>query len=395
MRQLSNIEIDRIQLLTEKSVELCLIEPTENGLKKSIMDATATVRSYLKSNQVHDYELQKQGPDNKIQFPSYFVSPQGLTNSSASLYRPNTKKGDPRIWFKGLGQYVNANDIFGIIYFQDVLYILNITRLDIQMLLNTPISNPLQELVNEINQISNVVSSELLALLNEIASRGPALSLLDADTSVGFTLETLLGIERNSAKKPDYKGIELKSFRDTRANRKTLFAQVPDWGKSKFKSSSAILDNFGYDRGDDFKLYCTVSSIVRNSQGLKLKMDTNLNQLLENSDIPNIGDFVVWGLDTLHKRLLHKHNETFWVAADPISYDGKNYFQYKKVEHTKKPIITQFDILLEQGIITLDHLIKRSPSGKVIEKGPLFKIKPRALNLLFPPSQIYELEVPK
>jgi hypothetical protein len=124
-------------------------------------------------------------------------------------------------------------------------------------------------------------------------------------------------------------------------------------------------------------------------------MDTNLNQLLENSDIPNIGDFVVWGLDTLHKRLLHKHNETFWVAADPISYDGKNYFQYKKVEHTKKPIITQFDILLEQGIITLDHLIKRSPSGKVIEKGPLFKIKPRALNLLFPPSQIYELEVPK
>jgi hypothetical protein len=394
MRQLSSLEIEKIKLLTEKSVELCLIEPTENGLKKSIMDATASVRSYLKSKKVHDYELQQQGTNNKILFPSYFIDPYGLISSSASLYRPNTKKGDPRIWFKGLGKYVKANDIFGIIYFQDNLYILNISQLDIQTLLNSAILNPLQELVNEINQISNSVSDELLAMLNEIASRGPVLSLLDADTSVGFTLETLLGIDRNSAKNPDYKGIELKSFRDTRANRKTLFAQVPDWEKSKFKSSSAILDNFGYDRGDDFKLYCTVSSIVRNSQGLKLKMDPKLNQLLENSDIPNIGDFVVWGLETLHKRLLHKHNETFWVAADPISYDGKSYFQYKKVEHTKKPIVTQFDILLEQGIITLDHLIKRSLSGKVIEKGPLFKIKPRALNLLFPPSQIYDLAVP-
>jgi hypothetical protein len=40
MRQLTTVEINRIKLLTEKSVELTLIEPTENGLQKSIMDAT-------------------------------------------------------------------------------------------------------------------------------------------------------------------------------------------------------------------------------------------------------------------------------------------------------------------------------------------------------------------
>ena len=67
------------------------------------------------------------------------------------------------------------------------------------------------------------------------------------------------------------------------------------------------------------------------------------------------------------------------------------HFQFKKVEHTKKPIVSQFDILVEQGIITLDHLIKRNSSGRVVEKGPLFKIKPNALNLLFPPSEIYDL----
>ena len=61
------------------------------------------------------------------------------------------------------------------------------------------------------------------------------------------------------------------------------------------------------------------------------------------------------------------------------------------VEHTKKPITSQFDILIDQGIITLDHLIKRKTNGKVVEKGPIFKIKPSGLDLLFPPSEKYNL----
>lgn len=391
MRQLKTLEIERIKLLTEKSVELCLIEPTETGLEKSIMDATGSVRTYLRSQGIHDYELQNQGQDNKVQVASFLVSPNELVISVASLYRPNTKKGDPRIWFKGLGSYSNANDILGLIAFEGKLYVLNITQLDLKELIETNLSNPLRELVNEINQVSNEIANELLSLLSKIASRGPVPAMLQADTAIGRTLETLLGIDINSSKKPDYKGIELKSYRDKRGNRKNLFAQVPEWSLSKFKSSAEILNEFGYKRGDDFKLYCTVSTLVRNSQGLKLKMDSEINQLIENSDKSSIGDFVVWGLETLHNRLLEKHNETFWIAADSLMIEGREHFQYKKVEHTKKPIVSQFDILLEQGIITLDHLIKRKVSGSVVEKGPIFKIKPNALDLLFPPSQSYAL----
>ena len=391
MRQLTTLEINRIKLLTEKSVELCLIEPTGTGLEKSIMDATGSVRTYLKVSNIHDFVLQKQGQESKIQITSFLISFDELVNSVASLYRPNTKKGDPRIWFKGLGAYSTANDILGIIAFEGKLYVLNITQLDLHQLIESKISNPLQDLVNEINQISNEVAEELLILLNKIAAKGPVPAMLQADTAIGRTLEMLLGIEINSSKKPDYKGIELKSYRDKRGNRKNLFAQVPDWNLSKFKSSAEILNAFGYSRGEDFKLYCTVSALVRNSQGLKLKMDSEISQLIENSDKSSAGDFVVWGLETLHKRLLEKHNETFWIAADSITIGGKEHFQYKKVEHTKKPIVSQFDILLEQGIITLDHLIKRKPMGSVVEKGPIFKIKPNALDLLFPPSQSYSL----
>jgi hypothetical protein len=391
MRQLTEFEISRIKLLTENSVELTLIEPTETGLIKSIMDATGSVRTYLKSKNIHDFESQKQGQESKVLVNSILIKNDEFISSIASLYRPNTKKGDPRIWFKGLGGYSKANDILGIIEFEKSLYVLNITQLDLEKLLSVEVTNPLKELIGQIKNTSNEVADELLKMLNKIAQRGLVPAMLNADTAIGRTLETLLGIDINSSKKPDYKGIELKSYRDSRGNRKNLFAQVPEWHLSKFKSSAEILDNFGYSRGEDFKLYCTVSSLVRNSQGLVLKIDGNTRQLLENSNKNNIGDFVVWGLETLHKRLLEKHNETFWIAADSKIVDGKEFFQYKKVEHTKKPIVSQFDILIEQGIITLDHLIKRKSSGSVVEKGPIFKIKPNSLDLLFPPSQTYSL----
>jgi len=391
MRQLTENELREVKTLTENSVEFTLIEPTENGLNKSIMDATGPIRAYLKASLVHDYEQQTQGPEHKITVKAFFADNGGLIPSIASLYRPVTKNGDPRIWFKGLGDYCKPNDILAILYYSGTLYLINITKFNLGFLLENNLPNPFEELIRSVRSKSLEVSKELLFLLKRIASKGPIPALLNADTSIGRTLETLLGIDINSSKKPDYKGIELKSYRDKKGNRKNLFAQVPNWEMSKFKSSEEILKNFGYNRGVDFKLYCTVSAIVRNSQGLKLKLDSQLNQLIENSDRPNAGDFVVWTLENLHRRLLEKHNETFWIAADSLLIDGREYFHYKKVEHTKKPIVSQFDILLDQGIITLDHLIKRNISGKVVEKGPLFKIKPKSLNLLFPPSSNYNL----
>lgn len=391
MRKLTNTEQEKIKLLTKNQVALSLIEPTETGLKKSIMDATGSVRSYLKSEGIHDYELQKQGPDNKIIIPTVIHTGFKTIKSKASLYRPQTKNGDPRIWFYSLTKIADPNDIIAITYFNDSFQIFNLTKLDIKTLIDSSIQNPFQELINAINTTENEVALELLSMLRKIAGSGPIPSMVDADTSVGRTLETALGIDINSSKQPDYKGIELKSFRNSRTNRKNLFAQVPDWKLSKFKSSAEILDAFGYEREDDFKLYCTVSAITRNSQGLNMRIDSDIKQLIENSDKPEIGDFVVWTLDKLHNRLKSKHKETFWVEAESIRKDNREHFQYKLAEHTRKPITSQFDLLIEQGIITLDHLIKRNSKGKVVEKGPLFKIKPKGIELLFPPSETYSL----
>ena len=391
MRTLTKTEEKRLKLLTKNSVSLTLIEPTETGLKKSIMDATGPVRNYLKENNFHDYNIQSQGPEHKVIIKGFIYEHFKIIESKVSLYRPKTKKGDPRIWLSGLTKCAAPNDIITLICFDGHIHAFNLTQLPIESLIGSSIANPLNDLIEEINSKENAIANELLLKLRKISQGGAIPSLVDADTSVGRTLETALNIKINSSKLPDYKGIELKSFRSKRGNRKNLFAQVPDWKLSKFKSSAEILHHFGYERDKDYKLYCTVSALSPNKQGLSLKMDTDIKQLIENSEKPEIGDFVVWSLDKLHARLQEKHKETFWVEADSTIIDGKEHFLYTEVEHTKKPINSQFDLLIEQGIITLDHLIKKNSEGKVKEKGPFFKIKPTGLDMLFPPSAHYNL----
>ena len=69
-------------------------------------------------------------------------------------------------------------------------------------------------------------------------------------------------------------------------------------------------------------------------------------------------------------------------------HDNKEYFRYKRIGHTKNPNVGQFDMLLEQNLITVDLLLSR-PSGHGDTYS--FKIKKKAMSLLFPESIIHDL----
>jgi hypothetical protein len=391
VRKLTEAEQEKIKLLTKNQVYLTLIEPTETGLKKSIMDATGSVRSYLKSENIHDYELQQQGTESKVIIPTVIHTGFKTIKSQASLYRPSTKKGDPRIWFYSLTKVAEPNDIIAITYFDSQFQVFNLSTLDINALINSAIINPFQELVSAISFEESEISIELLNKLKIISKKGFVKSKVNSDTGIGRTIESLLGIKMNSSKAPDYKGIELKSFRDARNNRKGLFGKTPNWNLSKFKSRVEILDSFGYWEEGIFRLYNTMRGTGRNAQGLILRIEDKKDWLVENSDRPEIGDFLVWELEILRKALLKKHKETFWIKAESKIENNNEYFHFKEVEHTKNPMVDKFEILIETGAITMDYPIKRMPNGKVVDKGCNFKLKANCLDLLFPPSANYDL----
>jgi hypothetical protein len=374
------------KLLISKGIDFITFEPTPTGLKKSILDATHPVRRLFKNADFHDYDSQGQGPEFKVMKTVLFLSCHESKDSLMSLYRPITKLGDPRMWFRGLGGFAVAGDQVALIFAGELLVLVNLSTL-----LLTESSYEISRL-EELLPNAESVAEELLSKLQIIAKDGLIKAITKGSTAIGMSIEAALGLAPNSSKLPDYKGIELKSGRGGN-NRTTLFGQVPDWKDSPLKSSAAILDAFGYQREDDFKLYCTISAKKPNSQGLQFTYDEKNDQLTEYHR--EQGDVAFWSADLLRGRLLEKHKETFWIDAESIEIDGHEYFKLKSVTHTKNPMVNQLMPLIADGTITMDHLIKRKGGDKpkVSEKGPLFKMNKKDLSLLFPTPVKYELAI--
>ncbi|PMM27097.1 MvaI/BcnI family restriction endonuclease [Vibrio lentus] len=373
--------------LTKVGVEFSIFEPTMTGLNKSILDATQLVRTHFEIENFHFYWEQGQGPEHKVLQKAYFVSDSALTPSKASLYRPKTKKGDPRMWFRGLPSFAKSGDQVAIVIKDGHPHLLNLSEIDIEASL-TKKNSFVNQLISSLRVDSTDTAMELLALLKELA-KAPYPAQRKGDTAVGYTLETNLGITANSSKLPDYKGIEIKSGRGVK-NRTTLFAQVADWEISPCKKSAEILNKYGYEREDDFKLYCTISTKQDNPQGLSFIYDQTNDELQEWYKKTDL--VAVWPGKLLRSRLKEKHAETFWVEAKSEVIDGVEHFQLVKVTHTKSPVISQLMPLIQSGVITMDHLIKRNgKTNRVSEKGPLFKIHKSNLDLLFPEPAVYSL----
>jgi hypothetical protein len=364
--------------------DFATFEPTVTGLKKSILDATQPVRTLFNEAGFHDYDSQGQGPDHKVMKKAIFISSEKITETTVSLYRPNTKSGDPRMWFRGLGKFAEAGSQVSLCIAGGDILLINLSNTDLHEDNSLVIAKLLELIPND-----SSVALELLEKLKVLARGKPLKATVKGSTAVGRAIETALGIDINSSKEPDYNGIELKSGRGGN-NRTTLFAQVADWEISPLKRSAEILDQFGYYRDDDFKLYCTLSARKPNSQGLQFNYEEKSDQLVEIHG--DFGDVAVWPGKLLRSRLLEKHKETFWIQAESIDIDGVEHFKLISVTHTKNPMSNQLMPLLRDGIVTMDHLIKRrAKDGRVSEKGPLFKVNKRDLSLLFPEPVTYDL----
>ena len=393
----SDIPIDLVVAdFARYGVEAGYVVPTDTGMSKSIIDAHESVRRFLKSKSLHDFDLQKQGPDNKKLVPVKLVLPDRIEDRELSLYRPQTKKGDPRMWIGRLREYANPLNLIALITGSNgMLYVVNCSRQDVWASRERP-GTPFHQLL--LNAAKSDVAEELLEKLRVISSKGFVESLRRGPTGIGFTLESMLGIAANSSRSPDYKGIELKSGRVAKSGRprtrSDLFSQVPNWQISSLKSGREILATYGYfnEAEQRIQLYCTIKNNP-NPQGLFMRVNNsgdmveNLARTSDNIEEP----VVVWILDKLEKALAAKHRETFWVKAQRRTQSGREQFHYTSVTHTRSPMINNFGLLVDAGKIELDYTLHLKPNGTARDHGYKFKIWPRNFDLLFPPPINYAL----
>ena len=389
-----------VSFFTKFGIDVGLLVPTYTGLDKSILDANSAFRDFLSIYKIHDYEKQLQGTNNKVIIESKFVGLDCSQVSKTSLYRPETKSGDPRIWFSGLKQYANPNNL--LVFFignKGDFYCVNASNKKLMESGNHQGSYFNSLLCKSIPEKS-AIASDLLNLIKTISMKGYVKSLRSGPTGVGFTLETLLGISANSSKEPDFCGIEIKSGRVNSKgkpkSRSTLFSAVPDWSSSVINSATKILALHGYKKGNGrLQLYCTLDN-KPNSLGFYLNVDNGEDVLhaLKNSN-NELNNIVQWGIPKLRVSLAQKHKETFWVKAMTQKNNGSEEFYFTEVEHTFSPFTVNLGSLFTEGIIQVDFTLsmKELSNGgsKTRDHGYLFKIWDYNRNLIFPPGKTYSL----
>jgi hypothetical protein len=227
----------------------------------------------------------------------------------------------------------------------------------------------------------NQALEELVFKLKEINNRGYIETMREGDTGVGFTFETLIGIDANSDKNPDYKGIEIKCSRSqqpkdrrkTSTGKQTLFSLVPNWGI--LGSRKGLIEQYGVpDEGRDrLGLYCTIK-VVPNSYGWKLEISETDQRIY----VCNNGERVVhYEMDDLRSALQSKHKESFFVTAHARRNQfGKEEFRFDSASYCNNVLFDEFLTLIKENVTGLDFAIHLK-KGKVRDHGFLWRLENR------------------
>lgn len=411
----NKLEMKNQEFLVNKEIEFSIIQVTETGLRKSILDATTPLRVYLKRFNIHDYEYQGQGQECKKGVKTTIITVEKPIETVTSLYRPQTKKGDPRFWVRGLANYAMAGDKIAIIAKDGQLYIIDISQINLEEEFTS--SSTIHDYITGLSpycaDVFEKVKNELLEKLKSFS--GIWLPASNADTAIGRDIETRLGIRMNSKKLPDYKGIEIKSYQgDGRKGNITLFGQFPDWEElSTLKSSAELLEEIGYPSKDFPSLKTFNKSIKyrspekRGGVCIDIKKRDDLFDLLElekGNLLPTeegliyetIQNYARWNLDIVHEELQKKHNRTFWIGVDTNKVSGGKVYKLRHVDYSKTPSISQFDNLLESKIVFLEISLGRwylDKGGDIKSYGDNFNFRmmQSRRRLLFPTIESIDL----
>ena len=119
------------KFISESGFDCAFVVPTENGLNKAILDAHESLRFFLERTDLHFYDMQEKGPNNKIFLECYFANSNDFEKTTISLYRPETKSGDPRLWIHDLKKYSEPNNLIAIAYINKIIFIINISKVNL------------------------------------------------------------------------------------------------------------------------------------------------------------------------------------------------------------------------------------------------------------------------
>jgi hypothetical protein len=211
-----------------------------------------------------------------------------------------------------------------------------------------------------------------LTKFDEIKAMGFVETMRGGDTGIGYTFETLMGIEENNYSGPDFEGIELKCYSLGRGEgaKKNLFLKEPKW-IDDLGNMVARVEEYGYydDENERNALYSSVTSKT-NSHGLKLRVSRREEKVFLNFEG---SDIAYWQFSDLEGRLIEKLSEAVFIGTKVKKIRSKIHYQYETITHCSTPFIDSFINIIESKNIIVELRMHVNEKGSVRNHGTGFR----------------------
>ena len=219
---------------------------------------------------------------------------------------------------------------------------------------------------------------QLLHKFDEISQMGWIHTLREGDTGVGYTFESLAGIEENNDKRADFRGIEIKSKvrsgRGKSEGKTNLFQQAPVWAQKL--SSLERLKLIGYPRADGRYACHSQVTMKPNHLGLVLLVQPAASKVDMKKTTTPVG---FWTYHTLENRLNEKHSRAAFVKADSRGKGAEMEYCYRELVYCERPGISNFIALVDSGHIVFEFLMHEEENGTVRNHGYPWRLKSQSL----------------
>lgn len=194
----------------------------------------------------------------------------------------------------------------------------------------------------------------LLREFDQVKETGYIKTLRSGSTGVGYTFETLLGIEENNHSGPDFMGIELKCFRmkDSQPDeKKNLFLKEPEWIDNS-KNMNERLHKYGYfDKENQRQALFSTATCTQNSHGLKLSVDEENEWVFLDYYDEHIARY---DFETIKGRLDEKLTEAAFIGAKKRGVGVNEEFYYQTLTYYTSPSVREFISLIKSGHVKLE-----------------------------------------
>jgi hypothetical protein len=203
-------------------------------------------------------------------------------------------------------------------------------------------------------------------------------SMRNGNTGVGYTLETLLGIEENNDAAADIEGnIELKAKRKVGSSRVTSFCQSPIW----HVKTRDVIKKYGLDAEERINFFPSLRCTGSNPQGLSLKIDGEC-LFLVGKEGETLAELPI---GVLVFRFRQKYKELILVHAERVKQRGKREkFWFNEAYHCSKLSTSKVVTLLEEGKIVIEPRIwMNKETEKLRDRGMAVRLSEKWTKELF------------